>query len=184
MRELIRRLVVSLSVPFMILIVFPIIVVIVGYTGGIAWMAKTPWNYITSILGWILVLAGLALLMATIPLFHRQEGGTIMPWEPADLLIVEGMYRYVRNPMHSGVFSVLFGEGLLLRSNTILIFAVLAVLVHLFYIPYSEEPGLERRFGDDYRIYKRNVPRWIPRLTPWEPKEKEQGRNPPGQVQD
>jgi protein-S-isoprenylcysteine O-methyltransferase Ste14 len=30
-----------------------------------------------------------------------------------------------------------------------------------------EEPGLERRFGDSYRAYKANVPRWIPRLTPW-----------------
>jgi hypothetical protein len=26
---------------------------------------------------------------------------------------------------------------------------------------------LERRFGDDYILYKKNVPRWIPRLNPW-----------------
>ncbi len=35
------------------------------------------------------------------------------------------------------------------------------------YFPLVEETGLERRFGDDYRRYKANVPRWIPRLTPW-----------------
>ena len=34
-----------------------------------------------------------------------------------------------------------------------------------------EEPGLQRRFGDDYRRYKANVPRWVPRATPWEPPE-------------
>jgi protein-S-isoprenylcysteine O-methyltransferase Ste14 len=32
-----------------------------------------------------------------------------------------------------------------------------------------EEPGLERRFGGDYRAYKLNVPRWLPRHTPWVP---------------
>ena len=34
-------------------------------------------------------------------------------------------------------------------------------------IPFGEEPGLAKRFGDDYLHYKQNVPRWIPRLTPW-----------------
>ena len=33
----------------------------------------------------------------------------------------------------------------------------------------SEEPGLEKRFGAEYVEYKRNVPRWIPRLKPWRP---------------
>ena len=36
------------------------------------------------------------------------------------------------------------------------------------YIPLVEEPGLLKRFGEEYLTYKRNVPRWIPRLTPWE----------------
>ena len=37
----------------------------------------------------------------------------------------------------------------------------------LFFVR-AEEPGLERRFGEDYRLYKANVPRWIPSLKPWE----------------
>lgn len=45
-----------------------------------------------------------------------------------------------------------------------LIFAV----INAIYIPLLEEPGLVNRFGDDYVTYQRNVPRWIPRLTPWE----------------
>jgi protein-S-isoprenylcysteine O-methyltransferase Ste14 len=39
--------------------------------------------------------------------------------------------------------------------------------VNAIYIPLLEEPGLERRFGADYVLYKRNVPRWIPRLRAW-----------------
>ncbi|MHA2314349.1 MAG: methyltransferase family protein [Candidatus Hermodarchaeia archaeon] len=37
---------------------------------------------------------------------------------------------------------------------------------HIWFIK-REEPDLERRFGDEYRQYKRNVPRWIPRRSPW-----------------
>jgi hypothetical protein len=44
------------------------------------------------------------------------------------------------------------------------------------YIPFFEEPGLERRFGGDYTRYRENVPRWIPRLTPWQPTGDEQDR--------
>jgi protein-S-isoprenylcysteine O-methyltransferase Ste14 len=37
------------------------------------------------------------------------------------------------------------------------------------YMPLVEEPGLKRRFGEDYETYAANVPRWLPRLRPWEP---------------
>jgi len=35
------------------------------------------------------------------------------------------------------------------------------------YLPLFEEKDLEKRFGSDYMRYKTNVPRWLPRLTPW-----------------
>ena len=44
--------------------------------------------------------------------------------------------------------------------------AVFAAL-NAIYIPLREEKGLEARFGGDYRRYRDNVPRWIPRRTPW-----------------
>jgi protein-S-isoprenylcysteine O-methyltransferase Ste14 len=42
------------------------------------------------------------------------------------------------------------------------------VVVNAIYIPLAEEPGLAKRFGEDYLRYKQNVPRWIPRWKPWE----------------
>ncbi len=70
--------------------------------------------------------------------------------------------------MMSGALFVLLGEALLTASLPLLCWFTFAGVVYAFYIPLSEEPGLARRFGGDYRAYQRNVPRWVPRLTPWE----------------
>lgn len=171
MNGFLKRVLVSLILPVVLLIVFPAIVVLVGGSDDIALPTATPMPIVAALIGGVLIAVGLALAALSVPLFLRQRQGTIMPWEPAEALIVEGVYRYVRNPMHTGVFCVMLGEGLILRSTAILTFAVFVIVLHLFYIPLSEERGLEKRFGEAYRAYTRNVPRWIPRLTPWDPEE-------------
>jgi protein-S-isoprenylcysteine O-methyltransferase Ste14 len=108
------------------------------------------------------------LLAATIRLFISVGQGTLAPWDPPQKLVVAGPYRYVRNPMHSGVFITLYGEGLLFGSLPILIFVTIVFVFHWFYIPLTEERWLADQFGEDYQVYKQNVPRWIPRLTPWQ----------------
>jgi protein-S-isoprenylcysteine O-methyltransferase Ste14 len=110
-------------------------------------------------------------MVATIRLFMTVGKGTLAPWNPPQRLVVRGVYRYVRNPMISGLFFIVLGEAIVAASLPLLGLFALAVIVNVVYIPLSEEPGLVRRFGDDYLTYKQNVPRWIPRLTPWaEPK--------------
>jgi protein-S-isoprenylcysteine O-methyltransferase Ste14 len=121
------------------------------------------------VLGLPLVLAGLALWVWTVRLFARVGQGTLAPWDPTERLVLEGPYAHVRNPMIAGVVAVLLGESLIFGSTATAIWAAIFVVVnHLFFVAY-EEPAVERRFGDDYRRYKENVPRWIPRRTPWRP---------------
>jgi protein-S-isoprenylcysteine O-methyltransferase Ste14 len=163
-----RRLLSSLIVPFVVLIVVPIVILFLTNPLNRDWAKEPPLNFIVSFSGLALVGLGLILFVATVRLFSQYGEGSIMPWDPTQRLIVQGVYRRVRNPMHTGVFLVLFGEGLLLRSTPLLVLVAAVVVLHLFYIPLSEERGLELRFGEAYREYKRNVPRWIPRLTPWE----------------
>ncbi len=110
---------------------------------------------------------GLTLMTATIRLFATEGKGTLAPWDPTQRLVVRGVYRNVRNPMISGVLFNLLGEALLLRAPVLAGWFAVFFLVNAFYLPLLEEPGLERRFGDDYRRYKGAVPRWIPRLRPW-----------------
>ncbi len=120
------------------------------------------------VLGGALVCLGLVLMVATIRLFMTVGKGTLAPWNPPQRLVVRGVYRYVRNPMISGACCLLLGEAVLAASLPLLGLFALAVIVNVVYIPLSEEPGLAKRFGDDYLTYKQNVPRWVPRLRPWE----------------
>ena len=114
-------------------------------------------------IGAALIAAGLALWLWTVRLFARVGRGTLAPWDPTRRLVVEGPYRHVRNPMISAVATVLLGEALLLGSTELLMWFALFLAINTAYFALVEEPGLERRFGDEYRKYRRTVPRWLPR---------------------
>ncbi|MDR0467083.1 MAG: isoprenylcysteine carboxylmethyltransferase family protein [Deltaproteobacteria bacterium] len=117
--------------------------------------------------GCVLLLAGLSLASWTVRLFHSIGQGTAGPWDPPTRLVVAGPYRHVRNPMLTSVFVIQAAEALLLGSRALFLLLVFFVVVNMLYFPFVEEKSLEKRFGDAYREYKRNVPRWIPRFTPW-----------------
>lgn len=116
-----------------------------------------------------LAVAGLALMFTTIRLFAVRGRGTLAPWDPTERLVVDGVYRNVRNPMITGVACVLAGEALMMDSAPQFAWFLIFSTANAIYMPLAEEPGLEDRFGDEYGTYKENVPRWIPRLTPWTP---------------
>jgi protein-S-isoprenylcysteine O-methyltransferase Ste14 len=117
--------------------------------------------------GLVLVALGLALVAWTVALFARIGRGTLAPWDPTSRLVVAGPYRHVRNPMISGVLAVLLGEAAVFASVPLLLWFAAVFLVNAVYFPLVEEPGLRRRFGDEYEAYRANVPRWIPRRRPW-----------------
>jgi protein-S-isoprenylcysteine O-methyltransferase Ste14 len=99
--------------------------------------------------------------------FARVGRGTLAPWDPTRHLVVTGPYRWVRNPMISGVALMLLGEAAFFGSRAVGLWAASFLAINHLYFVFSEEPGLERRFGQEYRTYKGEVPRWIPRLRPW-----------------
>ena len=125
--------------PGTVLFLIPAIILVVTANSRFAPKLITP----SQIWFWLALLAagiGSVLCMWTAMLFTKYGEGTPAPWDPPRKLVIIGPYRYVRNPMITGVLLVLL----------------------------AEEKGLEKRFGDEYLKYKARVPRWIPRLTPWE----------------
>ena len=111
---------------------------------------------------------GVALFAASLRRFATEGEGTLAPWDPPRALVLRGPYRYVRNPMISGVLFVLLGEALVLRSARLGWWAALFAALNATYIPLVEEPQLERRFGEAYREYRRHVRRFVPRVRPWD----------------
>jgi protein-S-isoprenylcysteine O-methyltransferase Ste14 len=80
-------------------------------------------------------------------------------------LVVEGPYRYVRNPLYDTDVGVILGTALL--SGKWFVVAVLAAyLIQLGMQLYLEKRELKARFGEAYERYCRLVPRFVPRLTP------------------
>lgn len=126
---------------------------------------------VLAVIGIPLLAAGLLLIVSTIRLFASAGRGTLAPWDATRRLVVAGPYRYVRNPMISGVLLTLLGEAACFGSVSLVVWFGAVFALNAVYIPLVEEPGLEARFGEDYRRYKANVPRWLPRLRAWAPEE-------------
>jgi len=107
---------------------------------------------------------GVVLLALCILEFARSGRGTLAPLDPPRELVVQGLYRYVRNPMYLSVTIILLGEALVTRSRGLVTYwAVWFLLVNLFVLGY-EEPALRRRFGESYDRYREAVGRWLPRV--------------------
>jgi protein-S-isoprenylcysteine O-methyltransferase Ste14 len=117
--------------------------------------------------GAVVFIIGLVLWAYPVFLFRTIGMGTLAPWAPTQKLIVTGPYLYCRNPMITGILFILAGEGLWLWSLPILAWATWFFIMNTLYFRFLEEPGLVKRFGDDYIRYRQNVPMWIPRLKPY-----------------
>jgi protein-S-isoprenylcysteine O-methyltransferase Ste14 len=116
------------------------------------------------LIGIVCVGLGAALLAACIWEFARSGRGTLAPVDAPRALVVQGLYRYVRNPMYLSVATIGAGELLLVQSRALLLYwTAWFIVVNLFVIAY-EEPTLRQRFGPSYERYTHEVGRWLPRF--------------------
>ena len=115
-------------------------------------------------LGLLFIILGLCVCWVTVAMFTDYGKGTPAPWAPPKILIEIGLYRYVRNPMMLGVWCVLLGEAVFFLSVGLFLWFLIFVAGSLVVIPLWEEADLGRRFGEPYLEYKKQVPRWVPRI--------------------
>jgi len=138
------------------------------------WISKwkvqpTSPDFLTvQIIGVLVLVGSLLVLFESFARFALQGIGTPAPVLPTRHLVVTGRYRYVRNPMYVAVVAAILGQSMILGDLDLALYAGIVWLVsHLFVVVY-EEPTLRRTFGDEYVEFCANVPRWIPRLRPWQ----------------
>lgn len=133
-----------------------------------------PDSMIKILAGLLIAAVGLFLMAWAMRLFTTKGGGgTPAPWQPIHNLIILGPYRHTRNPMLSGVLLFLVAESTLLWSVPLFVWAAAFFVLNTVYFRFVEEPELEKRYGTAYSHFKQNVPRWLPRLTPYEDDEQE-----------
>jgi protein-S-isoprenylcysteine O-methyltransferase Ste14 len=149
-------------------------VVAPGTVAGLGPWLITHWEIpgssppMRAMLGVVLIVLGL------IPPVHAftqfvKAGGTPMPVAPTERLVVTGFNRFVRNPMYVGLITVILGQALLFDSPWLVLYAVIGWIVTASFVHWYEEPTLAGKYGEQYEEYRRNVPAWTPRLTPWSP---------------
>lgn len=166
MSAILRHILSILLLPFLAVVVIPRWLFTSFSGADTRWESGLPITWLPRSAGLLLIVAGLLLFCWCVSLFARVGKGTLAPWDPTDHLVAVGPYRVVRNPMIIGVTSMLAGQALFSGSWLVGAWTCLFVLINHLYFLLSEEPGLEKRFGKDYRMYKTGVPRWIPRVRP------------------
>jgi protein-S-isoprenylcysteine O-methyltransferase Ste14 len=105
---------------------------------------------------------GLAMYLRCIWDFAHRGRATPAPIDPPRVLVVEGLYRYVRNPMYLGVLLVILAQVIWFQSPVLALYcAAFWLFVHTFVLLH-EEPALRRRFDHSYVAYCGAVHRWLP----------------------
>jgi protein-S-isoprenylcysteine O-methyltransferase Ste14 len=84
-------------------------------------------------------------------------------------LIISGPFAFVRNPLYLGNILIYLGLGIMSFAwfPYLQIVAIVFFLFQYYFIVREEEKYLLEKFGDDYRIYLKNVPSFLPGLTPY-----------------
>jgi len=117
------------------------------------------------IIGIVLGAAGAVVALWCVTTFVRMGKGTPAPFDPPQMLVVGGPYRYVRNPMYLGAGLALAGAALFYLSIPLLAYGVVLLSCASLFVVFYEEPTLRRTFGADYEAYCHQVRRWLPRLS-------------------
>ncbi|CAM5336336.1 hypothetical protein MAUB1S_05830 [Mycolicibacterium aubagnense] len=119
------------------------------------------------VIGCVLITVAVLVLLHSFARFALEGLGTPAPVAPTEKLVVGGIYRHVRNPMYVAVLSIIAGQALLFASWAVLLYGVVMGIAMASFVHFYEEPTLARRYGVEYETYRRAVPGWLPRLTPW-----------------
>ncbi len=127
--------------------------------GGNLWeqLFGTPVaHFVAMILGYGIVAVGATMVAAGWrTIYHARN---------EELLAIKGLYAKVRHPQYTGLFIIVFGEGFVHWPTIVSVLAFPLIIGAYTFLARKEEQQMIRKFGDEYREYRRRVPMFIPRL--------------------
>ncbi len=149
-----------LGIIFMFFIFFENPAYLVGFNEN---LGLPCWNNeISKIVGVCIIALGIMSWLFCSINFIIIGDGTPLPVAPPSKLVVKGIYRYSRNPIYIAFTAVLFGIFLINGHLLLLLHVFFCFIIIHLYIILWEEPKLSLRFGEKYKRYLREVPRWLP----------------------
>lgn len=110
--------------------------------------------------GVLILVCGTSLVISARIWFTRTRQSPI-PWKPTPELILQGPYRFTRNPMYMGVTLLVIGLGLTVNNLWISLFAAPALMAVHFVAVLPEERYLAEKFGESYRNLLARVRRYV-----------------------
>ena len=115
------------------------------------------------VLGAGLVTSGVALAFAAAGALVSSGKGTPFPLDPTRCLVLDGPYRYLRNPQAVAATLIVTGEVLALKSRRLWLLLPLTLLYLEGLAAPTERREMVARFGRPYLLYRQRVPAWFPR---------------------
>jgi len=133
-----------------------VIMVVLHYFAPIYQLFSSPVGYA----GLLLVVGGICITAVAAGAFVKV-GTPVVPFEKSTVVVINGLFRFSRNPMYLGMVIALVGMAFFLGSVAAIIpIPVFVWLIHNQFI-CREEKFLEELFGEEYIAYKGKVRRWI-----------------------
>lgn len=123
-----------------------------------------PFAMLSKVFGYA---AGASLLTAGLVIIFivrskmKKANTNIEPWKPTNAILSDGVFAYSRNPVYVGMILIYIGVVFLLNSLWVLPPLFLVLLAMHYGVILREERYLERKFGEEYLVYKQRVRRWI-----------------------
>ena len=117
---------------------------------------------VQQVAGIVIGALGAAVALWCIFSFASIGRGTPAPFDPPHRLVIQGPYRFVRNPMYIGAGLALASAALFYESLPLLGYTGFFFLATHFFVVWYEEPTLRRTFGQEYEAYSLQVRRWWP----------------------
>ena len=133
---------------------------LVGLGLDALWPVAVFPDRLQAVLGGGLVLLGIAVMAVALRLF-RRAGTNVPTWQPTTAIVVDGLYRFSRNPIYLALGAIHAGIGVAVDGAWVLALLVPLLMVMRFGVIAAEERYLEAKFGAEYLHYKAATPRWL-----------------------